>query len=99
MGILGSPQDQVDLDDLKERVARLEAAVVALQQAAANPVPYGAPMTTPPAPPDPQAPEPPWMREVRDLVARDDKIEAIKLYRERTGLGLKEAKDAIDALP
>ncbi len=26
------------------------------------------------------------------------KIEAIKLYREATGVGLKEAKDAIDAL-
>jgi ribosomal protein L7/L12 len=26
------------------------------------------------------------------------KIEAIKLYRERTGVGLKEAKDAVEAL-
>ncbi|MGH8049984.1 MAG: ribosomal protein L7/L12 [Arenimonas sp.] len=28
-----------------------------------------------------------------------NKIEAIKLLREKTGLGLKEAKDAIEALP
>jgi ribosomal protein L7/L12 len=31
-------------------------------------------------------------------LAAGRKIEAIKLYRERTGLGLKEAKDAIDDL-
>jgi ribosomal protein L7/L12 len=31
-------------------------------------------------------------------IAAGNKIEAIKLYRERTGLGLKEAKDAIEAL-
>ena len=30
--------------------------------------------------------------------AQDDKIQAIKLYRENTGLGLKEAKDAVEAL-
>ena len=39
-----------------------------------------------------------WMGEVSALIAQDKKIEAIKLYRERTGLGLKEAKDAIDAM-
>jgi ribosomal protein L7/L12 len=32
------------------------------------------------------------------LLAAGQKIEAIKLYRERTGVGLKEAKDAVDAL-
>jgi large subunit ribosomal protein L7/L12 len=31
-------------------------------------------------------------------LAAGHKIEAIKLYRERTGLGLKEAKDAVEAL-
>jgi ribosomal protein L7/L12 len=30
-------------------------------------------------------------------LARGNKIEAIKLLREQTGLGLKEAKDAVDA--
>jgi ribosomal protein L7/L12 len=34
---------------------------------------------------------------VSDLVAEGRKIEAIKRYREVTGLGLKEAKDAVDA--
>lgn len=35
---------------------------------------------------------------IQNAVRAGKKIEAIKLYREKTGLGLKEAKDAIDAL-
>ena len=35
---------------------------------------------------------------VRDLYAENKKIEAIKLIREQTGLGLKEAKELGDAL-
>lgn len=35
---------------------------------------------------------------IQNAVRAGQKIEAIKLYREKTGLGLKEAKDAIDAL-
>lgn len=36
--------------------------------------------------------------EILDLMRRGQKIQAIKLYRERTGVGLKEAKDAVEAL-
>ncbi|MCV4872437.1 ribosomal protein L7/L12, partial [Escherichia coli] len=36
--------------------------------------------------------------EVIELIKRSQLIEAIKLYREQTGLGLKEAKDAVDAI-
>lgn len=36
--------------------------------------------------------------EIVELLRRGQKIEAIKLYRERTGLGLKEAKDAVEAI-
>jgi len=36
--------------------------------------------------------------EARRLVAAGSKIEAIKLVRERTGLGLKEAKDYVERL-
>ncbi|MBI4926969.1 MAG: ribosomal protein L7/L12 [Anaerolineae bacterium] len=39
-------------------------------------------------------PDDPILQALRE----DKKIEAIKLYRERTGLGLKEAKDAVEAL-
>ena len=36
--------------------------------------------------------------EVVSLLERGQKIGAIKLYRERTGVGLKEAKDAVEAI-
>jgi large subunit ribosomal protein L7/L12 len=35
---------------------------------------------------------------VRSLLAEGRKIEAIKVYREATGAGLKEAKDAVEAI-
>jgi ribosomal protein L7/L12 len=35
--------------------------------------------------------------EVQDALQRGQKIEAIKLYRQATGVGLKEAKDAVEA--
>ena len=44
-----------------------------------------------PAPPD-------RMEEVHALVAANQLINAIKLYRELTGVGLKEAKEAVDAI-
>lgn len=36
--------------------------------------------------------------QVARLIRSGNKIEAIKLVREKTGLGLKEAKDLVDAL-
>ena len=35
--------------------------------------------------------------EIRELLAAGRKIEAIRLYRDRYGVGLKEAKDAVEA--
>ena len=113
MGIFGgsrdeqSAQEQVDLDHLRDRLTKLEAAVASLQgqvaaltggavaaggQAAAEAggVPYSGASSV--------APTTEWMTEVRELVARGNKIQAIKVYREHTGLGLKESKDAIEAL-
>jgi ribosomal protein L7/L12 len=40
----------------------------------------------------------PAMGEIQDLLRRGRKIDAIKVYRERTGLGLKEAKDAVEEI-
>lgn len=37
-------------------------------------------------------------QQIGEMLAKGQKIAAIKLYREATGTGLKEAKDAIDAL-
>ena len=107
MGIFGTPQEQVELDDLKARVAKLEQAVASLQaqvaaqlgaqvQAGSGAVPYGPASTSTPT--SGAVGDPDWMAEVRALVASDDKIHAIKVYREHTGLGLKEAKDAVEAL-
>ncbi len=36
--------------------------------------------------------------EILDLIRQNRKIEAIKLMREKTGLGLAEAKDAVEEL-
>lgn len=36
--------------------------------------------------------------QLRQLLRDDRKIEAIRLYREQTGAGLKEAKDAVEAV-
>ncbi|MFN8372295.1 MAG: ribosomal protein L7/L12 [Anaerolineae bacterium] len=37
-----------------------------------------------------------WRLQVEDEIRANRKIEAIKLYREATGLGLKESKDAVE---
>jgi ribosomal protein L7/L12 len=42
--------------------------------------------------------EPPETVAIREILLSGNKIKAIKLYRELYGVGLKEAKDAIDAL-
>jgi ribosomal protein L7/L12 len=94
-----SAQDQVDLDHLKDRLARLEAAVASLQGqvaaltsgavAAGGPAPYAA---------NPATADSDWLAEARRLKESGNKIEAIKLYREHTGLGLKEAKDAVEGM-
>lgn len=42
--------------------------------------------------------EEPWRHEVVDALRSGMKLEAIKLYRERTGVGLAEAKAFVDAL-
>lgn len=40
----------------------------------------------------------PWQRDVVTAVYQSNPVSAIKTTRERTGLGLKEAKDIVDAL-
>jgi ribosomal protein L7/L12 len=42
--------------------------------------------------------EEPSLRELVELVRNGNKILAIKLYRDSTGAGLREAKDAVEAL-
>ncbi len=104
MGIFGSPQEQVDFDDLKARVAKLEAAVASLQAqvaagvgGAVGGIPYGAPSAVVPSA-GALPVEGAWLAEVRALKESGKLIEAIKLYRQNTGLGLKESKDAVEGL-
>ncbi len=82
----GNDADRARIADLEMRVARLEAQ---LAQVAPAGGPGGFAAAAPEA----------WVAEVQDLKRSGKVINAIKLYRERTGVGLKEAKDAVDALP
>lgn len=50
------------------------------------------------ATPEPSPPVQDHTQEYKQLLRRGQKIQAIKLYRERTGVGLREAKEAIEAL-
>jgi large subunit ribosomal protein L7/L12 len=107
MGIFrASAQDQVDLGAVNERLARLESAVASLQGqvatlttgavAAGGSVPYAG------SPTDVSAGALPadgaWLQEVRALKESGKVINAIKLYREHTDVGLKEAKDAVEGM-
>src|SRR5881398_3747477 len=47
---------------------------------------------------DPAEVTPPENRAIREALLSGKKIQAVKLYRELYGVGLKDAKDAIDAM-
>jgi len=70
-------------DDYEDRLARLEAMMnLVLQRLGIGPNDALAGPS----------------EEIKRLLMQGKKIEAIKVYREQTGYGLKEAKDYIDAL-
>jgi ribosomal protein L7/L12 len=52
----------------------------------------------PAQPPRAEMPPDEALEAVRVILERDGKIAAIKAYRERTGVGLREAKAAVDSL-
>ena len=83
----GSDADRARIAELEKRVARLEALVAQSQVHATNEAAH------------PSAPSEAWLAEVQELRRSGKVIHAIKLYRARTGVGLKEAKDAVEALP
>lgn len=91
---------QYDDEDLELRVARLEAQVAALMplldidqeptwQQPASPVPY---LSVQQLVPEVDG-------DVARALAAGSKIEAIKIAREKYGLGLKEAKDYVERMP
>jgi ribosomal protein L7/L12 len=94
MGIFGRSDNVDDVDDggLRRRVEELERRVAQLEWAlrgagsAPEPQPVfdgGRPQVSP---------------EVLQLALQGQKIQAIKILREQTGLGLKESKDIVDGL-
>lgn len=108
MGIFGgSAQDQVDLGAINDRLARLESALASLQGQVAA-LTTGAVAAGPPnplagadpgsVPYDDSGAGGPWLEEVRALKAEGKLINAIKVYRQHTGVGLKEAKDTVEGM-
>jgi large subunit ribosomal protein L7/L12 len=89
MALFGSSDD-----DLRRRIEDLERRVAALERA------VGHPAAPTPVPGQPAGRPGELMASpmVRQLALQGNKIAAIKLLREETGLGLKQAKDIVDRL-
>jgi ribosomal protein L7/L12 len=79
--------DQEDIAELKAQVAHLTQLVEQLYYRSGAAMPSSGPpsLDAPPA-------------DILDALRAGQKITAIKLWRERTNLGLAEAKDQIDDL-
>jgi ribosomal protein L7/L12 len=100
VGLFGGSSDRGELLALENRVARLEeqvarlsAALAALQGAAGPPAPGAVTgELAPAAPPVPDA-----YAEARALAAAGNKIHAIKVVREQSGISLKAAKDLVES--
>lgn len=72
---------------------------VAVSPGAPKPAPASAAAPAPPPPPaPPAAPSAALQAELKKLIAEQQYIVAIKRAREDLNLGLKEAKDLVDAL-
>jgi large subunit ribosomal protein L7/L12 len=90
MGLFGGTSDRRELLELQARVGRLEEQVARLSAALAavespDPVPVEA------------APILDQYAEARAAHASGNKIEAIKIVREQSGLSLKAAKDLVES--
>jgi ribosomal protein L7/L12 len=79
--------DQEDIAELKAQVAHLTQLVEQLYYRAGSPMGSSAFPSLDPPPAD-----------ILDALRAGQKITAIKLWRERTNLGLGEAKDQVDEL-
>lgn len=79
-------------DDLRRRVEELERRVAALEHAASA---AGHPVSLPPTG---RPSEMVASQMVRQLALQGNKVAAVKLLRDETGLRLKEAKGIVDRL-
>ncbi|KQY56814.1 MULTISPECIES: ribosomal protein L7/L12 [unclassified Nocardioides] len=99
MGIFNAASAR-DVEALRARIGRLEALVELLarhQGISEHEIsqvmgPTVSTVSTP------HATGTPISARVRQLAIEGKKIQAIKVHREETGLGLKEAKDAVESL-
>ncbi len=94
--------DRGELLELQNRVARLEEQVARLtailaEEAAAPAVPAPASPAAPVQVPTSATPPDDSFAEARALAAAGSKIHAIKVVREQTGMGLRQAKDLVDS--
>ncbi len=85
-------------EDTGASLADAKAAVERMEQALRMGLVTPGESRTPAAPVTPDDVSDTLKREVEMLLTQGKKIQAIKLYREQTGLGLREAKDAIDLI-
>jgi ribosomal protein L7/L12 len=97
MGLFDKPEqpgnvDTHRLDELEARVRQLEATVALLVQQG------GQGVAGVPAAPGQPGVAVDVLAQVRQLKQDGKLIDAIKLYRQATDLGLKEAKDAVEAM-
>ena len=119
MGLFGASSDRGEVLALENRVARLEeqvarlsAALAAVQDtvhgrvaageavtgdAVAPVAPPGGPPGGPPVGPPGGPPVVDAYAEARALAAAGNKIHAIKVVREQTGISLKAAKDLVES--
>lgn len=87
IGAIKAYREQTGLG-LREAKAMIDQLALGVSPTASNP-----PASTPAG-----QPVPPANDEVVTLIRQGNKIGAIKAYREQTGLGLKEAKDAVEQM-
>jgi large subunit ribosomal protein L7/L12 len=96
MGIFGNgDRDSGGDEGLQRRVEELERRVAALEWAARS---AGQAVPTAVVGQPEQPGDAGISPEVQQLVMQGKKIQAIKLLREQSGLGLREAKDIVDRL-
>lgn len=99
MGFFDKPEqpgnvDTHRLDELEARIRQLEATVALLVQQGGQ-TPGAATVSAAPGQPGVAVDV---LTQVRQLKQDGKLIDAIKLYRQATNLGLKEAKDAVEAM-
>ena len=93
MGLFGD-------EDLEQRVARLEAQVAALMPLPDSDQEQTWEQQSVPASQATGRPTLPKVDvDVARILARGNKIEAIKVARDKYGLGLREAKDYVERMP